>query len=130
MPHSMAQRRIEITSLITRGYFDTEVNRLTHFSRSFIHQIRTQYAGDPATIFDPTRTRVAPRKLTGPVRERIRELTTENQRMSNEAVALVLSDSMIPSMSRARTRLDFRGRPPIRTFSLDETRVNIQFRSH
>jgi hypothetical protein len=87
-----------------------------------------QPAGDPTTIFHLTRALRAPRKLIGPVRERIRELTPESRRMSNEAIAHMLSDSMIlisaRSVSRARAWLEFHDGDPIGTVSLTERQKN------
>jgi hypothetical protein len=34
------------TLVTLQGSFGPQINRVAHFSRSFVHQIRTQYVGD------------------------------------------------------------------------------------
>jgi transposase len=107
---------------IAQGMSNSEIQRETGHARDLIRAIRCQL-DNGENIFEFNSSIGRPRKVNDDMAHRVLELTNENVRMSNKAVASILEDSGLGNYSaetvrRIRHTFGFSFLPPIHTFVL------------
>lgn len=125
MPHSMVQARIDVIMWLNKTNNISEISRKTGHSRSFVRKIREQLEKDEG-VFNLDRKIGAPTKKSDNVRNEILNLTLSNRRMSDRAIASIISENQkfhpISSFLVNSVRHDFKFNflPPIHTFITTE----------
>ena len=136
MPVGMIKRRTQIIHYTALGYNNSEIHRITGYSRDLIRNVRNQIS--QGNVFDQCKRIGRPTVQTQELANKIESITNSNRRISTNSIVNIIKDNQnLPSVSygtvwKMRHQLGFKYLPPIETFFVtDEQRQKrVQFCTH